>query len=92
MNNIQTLVHSHQFYVTGSRRYIRRLHLQNDVDCDERGDVNIYKVDQLTTLKWSVSAWEEISDATVENYFSHAGIFFVSSSLPSVADHKKHMV
>ena len=26
----------------------RRLHLQNPVDPDERGDVNMYKVDQLT--------------------------------------------
>ena len=31
--------------------YYRRLHLQYAVHRDERGDVNIYKVGQLTALK-----------------------------------------
>ena len=40
------------------KRHYRRLHLQNAVDRDERDDVNIYKVYQLTALKWSEAAWE----------------------------------
>ena len=57
---------------------------------DERGHVNIYKVDQLTALKWSVVAWEGISAATVVYCYSHTGLF-VSSTLPSVSYQEEHM-
>ena len=60
------------------KRQCRCLHLQNAVDRDERGDVNIYKVDQLTDLNWSVATWEEIIAATAGNCFSNTGLFVSS--------------
>ena len=62
------------------QRY-RRYHLQNAIDCDERREgFNIYKVDQLTAMRWSVADWNEISSTTIANCFSHTGIFLLNRS------------
>ncbi|CAI5711953.1 unnamed protein product [Peronospora farinosa] len=64
------------------RRY-RRYHLQNKIDCDERGEAgNIYKVDQITAMRWSVAAWNEISDNTIANCFNHTRLL---SDLPDIS-------
>ena len=55
------------------RRY-RRFHLQNSLDRDERNEANIYKVDQLTAMRWSLAAWNEISSSTIQNCFRHTGL------------------
>uniref|UniRef100_M4BY37 DDE-1 domain-containing protein n=1 Tax=Hyaloperonospora arabidopsidis (strain Emoy2) TaxID=559515 RepID=M4BY37_HYAAE len=66
------------------RRY-RRYHLQNAIDCDERREgFNIYKVDQLTAMRWSVAAWNEISSTTITNCFSHTGLFSTESGWKGV--------
>uniref|UniRef100_M4B1X8 HTH CENPB-type domain-containing protein n=1 Tax=Hyaloperonospora arabidopsidis (strain Emoy2) TaxID=559515 RepID=M4B1X8_HYAAE len=68
------------------RRY-RRYHLQNAIDCDERREgFNIYKVDQLTAMCWSVAAWNEISSTTIANCFSHTGIFSTESVISSAVE------
>ena len=68
------------------RRY-RRYHLQNAIDCDERREgFNIYKVDQLTAMRWSVAAWNEISSTTIANCFSHTGLFSTESVISSAVD------
>ena len=48
--------------IAAFKRWYRRYHLQNAIDCDERreGFKPIYKVDQLTAMRWSVAAWNEI--------------------------------
>ena len=68
------------------RRY-RRYHLQNAIDCDERREgFNIYKVDQLTAMRWSVAAWNEISSTTIANCFSHTGLFSTESVISSAVE------
>ena len=46
--------------ISNFESHYKRLHLQNYEDIDERVDVNIYKADQIITLKWSTVAREEI--------------------------------
>ena len=57
---------------------------------DERGDIFIYKVDQLTALRWSGSVGGDFS-CNCSKLLSHTELF-VSSTLPSVADQEEHMV
>ena len=73
------------------QRHSIRLHLQNDVYRHEHGNVYIYKVEPLDSLKWSVAAWGKISTALVANCFSHTGLI-VLSPLPYVASQKEHLV
>ena len=47
------------------------------------GRVNIYKVDQLTAMRWSVATWNEISSTTIANCFSHTGLFSTESVISS---------
>ena len=57
------------------KRY-RRYHLQHALNCDECGEIgNIYKVDQLTAMRWPLSAWTEISASAIKNCFKHTGLF-----------------
>uniref|UniRef100_A0AAV1TDU0 HTH CENPB-type domain-containing protein n=1 Tax=Peronospora matthiolae TaxID=2874970 RepID=A0AAV1TDU0_9STRA len=42
--------------IAAFKRHYRRLHLQNALDRDERGETNLYKVDQLTAMRWSLAA------------------------------------
>uniref|UniRef100_A0AAV1T625 DDE-1 domain-containing protein n=1 Tax=Peronospora matthiolae TaxID=2874970 RepID=A0AAV1T625_9STRA len=37
--------------IAAFKRHYRRLHLQNALDRDERGETNLYKVDQLTAMR-----------------------------------------
>ena len=60
--------------IAAFKRHYRRLHLQNALDRDERGETNLYKVDQLTAMRWSLAAWSEISSATIANCFRHTGL------------------
>ena len=41
----------------------------------ERGNHNIYKIDQLTAMQWSKAAWEEVSSATVANFLRHTSLY-----------------
>ena len=61
--------------ISAFKIYYRRFHLQSAVDRDERGDHNIYKIDQLTAMQWRKAAWEEVSAATVANCFRHTSLF-----------------
>uniref|UniRef100_M4B8V7 HTH CENPB-type domain-containing protein n=1 Tax=Hyaloperonospora arabidopsidis (strain Emoy2) TaxID=559515 RepID=M4B8V7_HYAAE len=57
---------------------------KNAIDCDERREgFNIYKVDQLTAMRWSVAAWNEISSTAIANCFSHTGLFSTESVISS---------
>ena len=68
------------------RRY-RRYHLQNAIDCEERRNgFNIYKVDQLTDMRWSVAAWNEISSLTIANCFIHTGLFSTEPVISSAVE------
>ncbi|KAG5456709.1 MAG: hypothetical protein BJ554DRAFT_3470 [Olpidium bornovanus] len=53
------------------KRY-RGFHLQNTLDRDERNELNLYKVDQLTAMRWSLTAWSEIT--TIKNRIHHTGL------------------
>ena len=73
--------------IAAFKRQYRRYHLQNLIDCDERREgFNIYKVDQLTAMRCSVAAWNEISSTTIANCFSHTGIFSTESVISSAVE------
>ena len=73
--------------IAAFKRWYRRYHLQNAIDCDERREgFNIYKVDQLTAMRWSVAAWNEISSTTIANCFSHTGLFSTESVISSAVE------
>ena len=57
------------------QRHYRRFYLKNALDRDERNEVNLYKVDQLTAMRWYLASWNEISQQTIENCFHHTGLF-----------------
>ena len=68
------------------RRY-RKFHLQNAIDREERGETELYKVDQLTAMHWCRAAWDEVSMETIANCFQHTGILGTNQeTLPSQAD------
>uniref|UniRef100_M4BCM1 DDE-1 domain-containing protein n=1 Tax=Hyaloperonospora arabidopsidis (strain Emoy2) TaxID=559515 RepID=M4BCM1_HYAAE len=71
------------------QRYLR-YHLRNAIDCDERRDgFNIYKVDQLTVMRWLVAAWNEISSTTIANCFSPTWLFSTESVISSAVEVKR---
>ena len=73
--------------IAAFKRLYRRYHLQNAIDCDERREgFNIYKVDQLTTMRRSVAAWNEISSTTIANCFSHTRLFSTESVISSAVE------
>uniref|UniRef100_M4B6R0 DDE-1 domain-containing protein n=1 Tax=Hyaloperonospora arabidopsidis (strain Emoy2) TaxID=559515 RepID=M4B6R0_HYAAE len=60
---------------------------KNAIDCDERREgFSIYKVDQLTAMRWSVAAWNEISSTIIANCFSHTGLFSTESVISSAVE------
>jgi hypothetical protein len=56
------------------RRY-RNFQLQDAIDKDEAGASDIYKVDQLSAMRWCKRAWKDISPTTIANCFRHTGLF-----------------
>ena len=60
--------------IAAFKRNYRRLHLQNALNRDDAGAADIYKVDQLTAIRWSLMAWSEISSTTIANCFKHTGL------------------
>uniref|UniRef100_A0AAV1UP45 HTH CENPB-type domain-containing protein n=1 Tax=Peronospora matthiolae TaxID=2874970 RepID=A0AAV1UP45_9STRA len=73
--------------IAAFKRHYGRLHLQNAFDRDERGETNLYKVDQLTAMRWSLAAWSEISSATIANCFRHTGLMD-GPALPTVEEQR----
>lgn len=61
--------------IAAFKRHYRRFHLQNALDRDEKNEVNLYKVDQLTAMRWCLASWNEISQQAIENCFCHTGMF-----------------
>ena len=62
--------------IGASKRQYRRYHLQNMIDCDKlREGENIYEVYQISAMRWSVAAWNEISSTTISNCFNRKGLF-----------------
>ena len=60
--------------ISAFKRRYRRLHYQHAVDQDERGAQNIYKVDQLTAMRWVHVAWNAVSAATIANCYRNTGL------------------
>uniref|UniRef100_A0AAV1TX66 DDE-1 domain-containing protein n=1 Tax=Peronospora matthiolae TaxID=2874970 RepID=A0AAV1TX66_9STRA len=60
--------------IAAFKHHHRRLHLQNDLDRDDAGAADLYKVDQVTAMRWSLMAWSEISITTIANCFKHTGL------------------
>jgi hypothetical protein len=57
------------------RRY-RQYHLENALARDENGErEDIFKVNQLQAMEWSLSAWETVSSTCIQNCFRHTGLF-----------------
>ena len=57
---------------TAFKRRYRRFKRKDAIDKMERCIASdIYKVDQLMTMRWRVAAWNEITDETVQNCFTH---------------------
>uniref|UniRef100_M4BTI3 HTH CENPB-type domain-containing protein n=1 Tax=Hyaloperonospora arabidopsidis (strain Emoy2) TaxID=559515 RepID=M4BTI3_HYAAE len=60
---------------------------KNAIDCDERREgFSIHKVDQLTAMRWSLAAWNEISSTTIANCFSHTELFSTESVISSALE------
>jgi len=41
---------------------------------DEEGNAEVYKVDQLTAMKWCIQAWKDINAITISNCWKATGI------------------
>jgi hypothetical protein len=65
------------------KRY-RHRHMSNAVDRDENGEVNLYKVDQLTAMKWSIEAWKDVSATTISNCWNKVDI--IGETVPVAAE------
>lgn len=63
------------------KRYKRFL-AQNAVDREERGEANVYNVDQLAVMRWCKAAWTDILGEIIENCFNHTGLFDTISEHP----------
>ncbi|KAI1000312.1 hypothetical protein K3495_g7883, partial [Podosphaera aphanis] len=61
--------------ISSFKRRYRRYQLQAAIDLDEQGATDIYKVDQLTAMRWCKAAWEDIPPSVVANCFRHTGLF-----------------
>ena len=61
--------------ISAFKRHYRRFHLQNAVLRDECSESNVFHVDQLTAMNWSLAAWNEIIPQTIINCFKHTGLF-----------------
>ena len=67
--------------IAAFKRQYRRYHLQNAIDCDERREgFNIYKVDQLTAMRWSVAAWTRFQALPLPTASSTRGFFLLNRS------------
>uniref|UniRef100_A0AAV1UMG8 DDE-1 domain-containing protein n=1 Tax=Peronospora matthiolae TaxID=2874970 RepID=A0AAV1UMG8_9STRA len=60
--------------IAAFKRHYRRLHLHNALDRDDAGAADLYKVNQVTAMRWSLMAWSEISSTTIANCFKHTGL------------------
>uniref|UniRef100_A0AAV1VGE2 DDE-1 domain-containing protein n=1 Tax=Peronospora matthiolae TaxID=2874970 RepID=A0AAV1VGE2_9STRA len=60
--------------IASFKRHYRRLHQQNALDRDDARAADLFKVDQVTVMRWSLMAWSEISSTTIANCFKHTGI------------------
>jgi hypothetical protein len=68
------------------RRY-RKLHLQSAIDREECGEAELYKVDQLTAMRWCRAAWGDVSMETIANCFRRTGILGTNQeALPPQVD------
>jgi len=67
------------------RRY-RYRHMTNAIERDENGEIDIYTVDQLTAMKWSIEAWKDINSRIITNCWNHVNIIgdFISSEIKEV--------
>ncbi|KAF5192261.1 hypothetical protein FRX31_018152 [Thalictrum thalictroides] len=54
----------------------------NAVDREERGEANVYNVDQLAAMRWCKAAWTDIPGEIIENCFNHTGLFDTISVHP----------
>ena len=73
--------------ITAFKRWYHCYHLHNSIDCDERRKgFNIYKVDQLTAMRCSMAACNEISITTIANCFSRTRLISTESVVSSVVE------
>ena len=63
--------------IAAFKRHYHRLLAQNVLDRNERSKENIYNVDQLTTMRWSIAAWNDISKESIQSCFNHTRLFVV---------------
>jgi len=61
--------------IAAFKRQYWNFQLQDAIDKDEAGATDIYKVDQLSAMRWCKRAWRSISSDTIANCFRHTGLF-----------------
>ncbi|KAI1004972.1 hypothetical protein K3495_g3248 [Podosphaera aphanis] len=61
--------------ISAFKRHYRNYHLQSALAKVDQGLDMIYNIDQFTTMKWSIAAWEEISTQKITDCFKHTGLF-----------------
>lgn len=70
--------------IAAFKRHYRRFQMNHALMNEELGARDIYKVDQLTAMRWCKAAWNEISQATIANCFQHTGLFNPENDIPLV--------
>lgn len=60
------------------KRHYQRLYIHRAVDIEEAGGTDLYKIDQLTAMKWTKADWNEITANTIHNCFRHTKVSSLS--------------
>ncbi|EDV20601.1 uncharacterized protein TRIADDRAFT_5525, partial [Trichoplax adhaerens] len=60
--------------MTNFRKHYRCLQVTNALERDKDGDVDIYKVDQLSAMKWIKDAWDEVNPEVIAESFRNSNI------------------
>jgi hypothetical protein len=60
--------------IAAFKRKYRHRHMSNAVDRFENGQTDIYKVDQLSAMKWSIEDWYDISSQSICNCWRQVDI------------------
>lgn len=55
--------------IVAFKEHYWHFYLQNILNQDEQNEINLYKIDQLAAIHWSLMTWPKISLITIQYYF-----------------------
>lgn len=68
------------------KQHYQHFYLQNVPEWDEQNEINLYKVNQLLAMWWSLVAWVKLSPITIQNYFRHIRLFKQAPKVAKIPD------